>query len=383
MKFLFIMNGIGSESNLPGISGGDMRWVELAKIWQKIGHEIHVFTPKVGEDFCKRLGLDATFHLFDVPNKYGLKTYFLRAFKSFILPSSLKQFDGIVYSTTEHWYDVIPAMKIKRRNKSDRWGAVAHWVAPLKRIGTSFLHGFLFYINQRVGFYYIKKYADVVLAVSEHTANQLINIGLPQKRIFSVGCGVNYQKIQELVKKGSKKEYDAIFMKRFDGTKGIFDIIEIWNKVVQNKKDAKLGMIGLGTKDVMSKLKKMINGYNIGENIDFLGPIYDYNKKFLTLAKSRLFVLPSYEENWAIVIGEAMACGIPVICYDLPEIKPIWKDNVVWTPMGDKEAFADAIIQLLDDNKKREKMSEKEMKFIKRYDWKNIAEDELEYIVNG
>jgi len=383
MKILIIMNGIGSENNLPGISGGDVRWVEIAKIWQKQGHEIHVFTPQAGKDFCEKMSINAVFHIFDVPNEYCIKTYVYRALKSFLIPKSLKSSFDIVYSSTEHWYDVIPAIKIKKNNKTIRWGAVVHWVAPLKRKGTDFLSGLLFYINQRVGYYYIKKQADIVLAVSDSTAENVRGIGIPENKIFSVACGMNFDEINNITKQIDHKEYDAIFMKRFDGTKGVFDLPEIWKEVVNEKNNAKLGLIGFGTKKVIEKLENLIELNDLQKNIEIIGPIYDFNEKFLTLAKSRLFILPSYEENWAIVIGEAMACGIPVICYDLPEIKPIWKDNVVWTPMGDKEAFADAIIQLLDDNNKREIISEKEIKFIKRYDWKNIAEDELEYIVNG
>jgi glycosyltransferase involved in cell wall biosynthesis len=271
-------------------------------------------------------------------------------------------------------------MKIKKQNKQNKWVALVHWLAPLRRIGTSPLNSFLFFINQQVGLYYIKKYADLILAVSEHTRNQLIKIEFPQNKVFSVSCGVNYKKIQEIAKKINKKEYDAIFMKRFDGTKGVFDIIEIWKEVVKVKREAKLGMIGLGTKETMLKLEKMINDYNLKENIDILGPIYDFNKKFSILAKSKLFVLPSYEENWGIVIGEAMACGIPVICYDLPEIRSIWQNNVVWVPKGNKKIFTNTVIHLLDNVKERENLSKKGKRFIKKYDWEKIAEKELKLI---
>lgn len=383
MKILFIMNGIGSENNLPGISGGDVRWVEIAKIWQKQGHEIHVFTPQAGKDFCEKMGLNAFFHIFGVPNEYGIKTYIFRALKSFLIPKSLKSSFDIIYSSTEHWYDVIPAIKIKKNNKTVRWGAVVHWVAPLKRKGTDFLSGLLFYINQRVGYHYIKKLADVVLAVSDSTAESVREIGIAENRIFSVACGMDYDKIHVITKEVNQKEYDAIFMKRFDGTKGVFDLPEIWREVVNEKNNAKIGLIGFGTKKVIEKLERLIEFNNLQKNIEIIGPIYDFKEKFLTLAKSRLFILPSYEENWAIVIGEAMAAGLPVLCYDIKEIKPIWQDKIIWIPMGNKKQFANEINHLLSDENLRENLSKEGSDFIKKYDWKQIAENELDILLNG
>ncbi|MDH5266302.1 MAG: glycosyltransferase family 4 protein [Candidatus Bathyarchaeota archaeon] len=383
MNVLFIMNGIGSVDDLPGISGGDVRWIEVAKSWRKGGDDIHVFTPEAGKRLCERLGLEATFHIFHAPNEYSLKTYLWRFLRSTSLPTTLMNYEGIIYSTTEHFYDVSPALKIKKKNKKNTWVAVVHWLAPLKRKGTSWLNSILFFVNQQMGFHLIKNGANLILAVSENTAEHVKKIGVPPEKIFSVEAGVDYSKIREIVAEAQIKKYDALFMKRFDGTKGVFDIIEIWKEVTRTEQDAKLGMVGLGTKQVMAKLKRMVETYGIKKNVDFLGPIYDFNTKISILASSKLFVLPSYEENWAIVIGEAMAAGVPVLCYNIPEIRTIWKDKIVWVPKGDKKTFADKIIELFNDEHSRNELSQMGMRFVKRYDWHEIAEKEINIITNS
>ena len=385
MEVLLIMNGAAflNDSSSP-VGGGVIRACEIARMWQRKGHDIHFFTSEAGRDLLNKLDIDVTFHIFRTSSKYfSITNNISKAWKSFFIPKSLRNFRGIIYSTTELWYDSVPAAQIKKQDKSNIWAAVAHWVAPWRRTGSSFLNSSLFHISQQVGFFYIRNYADIILAVSEPTANQLIKIGISENKVFPVECGVNYQKIREITKENGEKKYDAIFMKRFDETKGVFDIIKIWKEVLKFKRDAKLGMMGLGSEDVLIKLNKMIDEYDMKNNVEFLGQIYDFKKKFSILSKSKLFVLPTYEENWAIGIGEAMACGIPVICYDLPEIKPIWEDNLIWTPKGDKKAFADVIIQLLDDDKKRKIISERGKKFVIKYDWEKIAERELDFIMNG
>lgn len=380
-SILFIMNGIGAVGGLPGVSGGEVRWIEIAKRWQETGHEIHVFTPEPGVELCEKLGLEATFHVSRVPNQYSAGTYLLRFMKSIFIPKTLRNFRGVVYSTTEHAYDVLPALRIKGNRNESIWVAVVHWVAPPKRKGTSLFNSLLFFFNQRLGFSLIKKRADIVLAVSRNTAEHLSQTGFKRKT-FPVIAGVNFQEIRKTALRVNTKKYDAVFMKRLDGTKGVFDLIEIWKDVVHAKPKATLGMIGLGSHETMTRLHKMVEAYGIIGNVDFLGPIYDFNAKISALASSKLLVLPSYEENWAIVIGEALATGIPVVCYSLPEIRTVWYDNVIWIPKGDKKKFANKVIEFLDDAEARNRLSETGIRFIKRYNWHEIADEEMKLILS-
>ncbi len=375
------MNGIGSVNGAPGISGGDVRAIELAKNWQLAGHHIHVFTSIAGVTLCRRMGLKSVFHIFHVPNSHSLKNYAVRFLKSWLLPKTLHDFKGIIYSTSEHIYDVIPALRIKKKNNNSIWAAVVHFVAPFHRTGNNLLNSMFFYANQRLGFNYIKNRADVVLAVSKNTAKQIENIGI-KNNVYPVFAGVDFKKISEVVSRGPISKYDTLFMKRFNSTKGVFDMIEIWKEVTNVRKDAKLGMIGLGTEDIMTKLRSLVNSYHLEKNVDFLGPVYSFSQKFLLIASSKLFALPSYEENWGIVIGEAMAAGIPVLCYDLPEIKSIWENKVVWVPKGNKKVFAAKILKLLNDHQQREKLSRFGISFIKKYDWHDIAEKELNIMLS-
>jgi glycosyltransferase involved in cell wall biosynthesis len=382
-KALFIANGIWSEGDVPAISGGDIRWIEIAKQWQELGIEVHVLTTKAGVELCKKLGLDAFFYTIKARNNYSLLSYMERALKSFTPSTELKKFNGVIYSSTEHWYDVIPGSIIKKNNPNNTFVVVAHWVAPLIRKGTSVINSLLFYINQRVGFKVAKKYADLILAVSEPTAQALKSIGMPAKKVKTVEAGVHYDEIRKIASHVKEKEFDGIFMKRFDKTKGIFDVIEIWRKVVDEIPNAKLALVGHGTKNIIEKLKRIILTEKLENNIKIVGPIYDFNRKIEMLAKSKVFLLPSYEENWAIVIGEALATGIPVVAYELPEIKPIWKDSVVWVSKGDKESFANEVIKLLVDEELRNTIAFRGINYVRKYNWKNIARRELELVLSS
>lgn len=388
MKALFIATGIVSHSNVSNVSGGDVRFVEIAKKWAEKGIEIHILTSKPGVELCKNFGLNAVYHVIESKNMGNVFTYLSRIFTSSIsLPKSLDSFsEGIVYSSSEQLSDVLPAYKLKKKfGDRIKWLVAVHWVPPFppwKRQRAGFTSSISFYILERLGLNLAIKHADVLMPVSDSTFNQLKEINIPMQKVHVVECGVNFEAINKIVSKVKEKKYDGVFMKRFHPAKGIYDIIEVWSEVVKKYPKSKLALIGSGPDDIMHKLKELIKKYNLERNVDILGVIFDPEKKFRILAQSKLFVLPTYEENWAIVIGEAMASRIPVIAYESKELNNVWADNYVHAKYGDKKDFAGKVINYLANPKLSSAISAKAFNFVKKYDWKKIAGKELKLAVN-
>ena len=57
--------------------------------------------------------------------------------------------------------------------------------------------------------------------------------------------------------------------------------------------------------------------------------------------------MPSTYESWGIVIGEALACRIPVVAYDLAAYRPIFGDLVNYVPCFDLQQFQDIASRVL------------------------------------
>lgn len=383
MQILFIANAIVGKE--PGLTGGEARFIEIAKSWAKHGHKIHLMSSSAGAKLCRKLGLEVVLHNLSDSKRIGRVTLILRTLKSlFFLPASMKDFrEGIVYSTNEMIFDVIPALRLKLRYKNRiKWAVVVHWLPPFppwRRRQSTVLNSTLFFINERISVWLANWFADVLLPVSHSTAKQLSKAGIKMSKVSPVECGVNYEEIRDISQDIKEKKYDAVFMKRLQAVKGIFDLIEIWELVVKIKPEAQLLIIGEGIDG--RKAEEMVRGRGLAENIHFAGIIYDPTEKFKKLAESKLFVLPTYEENWAIVIGEAMACGTPVICYDLKELIEVWGNNVIQIALGDKVAFARRIVALLDDPSALSQRSLKGREYVRRYDWQAIAATELKIIL--
>jgi glycosyltransferase involved in cell wall biosynthesis len=385
MKVLFIFNGIVKNGGVVSVSGGDIRLLEIMKYAKDV--DTHLLTTPNGLEFLKKY--DQSYKKAYIINQVveaGILSNLKITIKAlFFGKTGVKAYKGgAVYSSCEHIYDVLPALRLKVRNKC-RWYAVYHWVEDYpwreKRGNTPLLSRYAYWANRYVAGWLIKHFADEILAVSDQTKDKLVSMKhIRPEQIRPVYCGVEYDRIQDIVnnhKEDKGESYDAVFMKRLNYGKGVLDLLKIWKEVVAVRPNARLGIIGDGSDDIISKINSFIKKHGMEENVDLLGVIYDVDKKFRILNSSKIFLLPTHEENWAIVIGEAMASGVPVIASRLKEITPIWKDNVVWCGVGDIKAFAAEVLRLLGNPKDREILSKKARSFILRYDWKQIANDEF------
>jgi len=100
-----------------------------------------------------------------------------------------------------------------------------------------------------------------------------------------------------------------VFLSRIHEKKGIELLLEAWNTI--NTTAWTLEIAGEGDIEYINSLQDIINTNNTS-NISFVGAQYG-NDKWHFLHSADIFVLPSYSENFGIVIAEALAMGVPVI----------------------------------------------------------------------
>ena len=385
-RVLFIINGMVKNEGVLSVSGGDVR---LLEVMRNSDTDPYLLTTQNGREFIDKsmtISLEKTY-IINHNLTSGIMSNFLISVKSiFLWKSGAAKFrDGAVYSSCEHLYDVLPALRLKLTNNC-KWYAVYHWVEDYpwieKRGNTPVVVRYVYWLNRVVSGLLIKWFSDEILAVSDTTKEKLIDMkSIKESKIKSVYCGVEYKRIREIAKKYASERgtrYDAVFMKRLNYGKGVLDLLKIWKKTVESNPDAKLGIIGDGPKEVVQKIEEFLKENNLEKNVDRLGVIYDFEEKFRIINSAKTFLLPTHEENWAIVVGEAMAVGTPVIVSKLKEITPIWQDNVTWCEVGDIDGFSRETLRLCQDNEAREKIANKALKFITRYDWEKIGKDELD-----
>jgi len=123
----------------------------------------------------------------------------------------------------------------------------------------------------------------------------------------------------------------------------------------------------------------------LSENVELHGPESDYRNLIKLIKSSRIFVFLSVAETWGIASMEGLACGLPVVAYDLPVYKENIKEceSVFLVPIANYHKAADKIIQLLSDDKYNfAKLSEKAITFSQKFDWDIRAKKFFDHLIN-
>lgn len=109
---------------------------------------------------------------------------------------------------------------------------------------------------------------------------------------------------------------------------------------------------------------------------DFLDSDFQY---FFSPSKERIiniyndisiFVAPGIQEGFGLTVGEAMACGVAVVCTDNEGYKEmaVNEKNCLMSPVKNPDAMAENIIRLIEDNELRIRLAEQGYKDIQAFD---------------
>lgn len=122
--------------------------------------------------------------------------------------------------------------------------------------------------------------------------------------------------------------------------------------------DFRLTIIGPDSRELSSTgLRQQAQARGVDDAIELLGEL-STDELLSTLTDAHLLVSTSAIEGYQLTIPEAEAMGMPVVMYDLPWLDTV-RDNpgVVTTPQGDPAALADAIVDLMRDPQRYERLS--------------------------
>lgn len=104
----------------------------------------------------------------------------------------------------------------------------------------------------------------------------------------------------------------VLFLSRIGIKKGIEVLIDAWRVISSKYADWQLLIVGNGSEDYIATLNDIIKKQNLSHSIMIKEPAFGKQKTRL-YQESSLFCLPSYSENFGMVIAEAMSCGVPAI----------------------------------------------------------------------
>jgi glycosyltransferase involved in cell wall biosynthesis len=237
----------------------------------------------------------------------------------------------------------------------------------------SFLKAFAFYVSLP-----LLRRATTIIAVSNFTVRILKGLGVSKPKTSTSGNAVNLDFIREVKPRSREKIYDGIFVGRITKEKGAFDLLRVWKNVAKARKNAKLLVIGSGLE--LSMIKDRIVTLGLENRVFLRGRVAD-DELYGLLKASRVFIFPSLFEGWGIAVAEALACGLPVVAYDIPALREIFAkcDSVFLVPAKDIENMSSTVLDILSlCEEKYSELGEFATTYSYSFSWKKIAQKDLE-----
>lgn len=174
----------------------------------------------------------------------------------------------------------------------------------------------------------------------------------------------------------------VLFLSRIHEKKGIELLLDAWKSISNINQEWELVISGNGDENYIASLKEKIINLNIQNNTRIIPPTFG-KAKYLLYCESSVFILPSYSENFGMVIAEAMSCGVPVITTNNTPWKVInggCKYNMDYQQMGwcidlNKENIIATLKEAISmDKNTLYEMGQLSSRFIKEnYDYKSVA----------
>ncbi|OAI57209.1 hypothetical protein AYO47_08255 [Planctomyces sp. SCGC AG-212-M04] len=170
--------------------------------------------------------------------------------------------------------------------------------------------------------------ADAFHATAAEEAEDLRSLGLKQP-IAVIPNGVSFppSSIGQRTRNADGLR-TALFLSRVHPKKNLPNLLRAWkNAEVGN--GWRLVIAGPDENRHVSELRRLASELRLDEQVEFRGPADDV-EKWKLYRDADLFVLPSFSENFGLVIAEALASGLPVITTTGTPWKAIADEGFGW-----------------------------------------------------
>lgn len=137
--------------------------------------------------------------------------------------------------------------------------------------------------------------------------------------------------------------FNLLFLSRVHPKKNLEGMIEALSTV---DFDFEFKIVGPGKAEYVQQLKNLAEAKGIAEKISWIGPVHG-EEKFRLYAEADLFVLPSFNENFANVVIEALSAGTPVMISEKVGLEDyVRKNNLGWVCTTEPQNVAEMLTDI-------------------------------------
>ncbi|PSB09470.1 glycosyltransferase family 4 protein [Pleurocapsa sp. CCALA 161] len=183
----------------------------------------------------------------------------------------------------------------------------------------------------------------------------------------------------ELPKEVNLQKNWLVSMGRLEQQKGFDLLLAAFAKIAAKYPDWQLLILGRG--ELREQLLQTRDDLGLSGQVVFTGAL---NNPFAVLKQAKLFVMASRSEGFPMAHGEALACGLPVVCTDCPsgpsEMVRQDRDGIL-VPNQNVAALSAAMESLMSNEAQRQKLAAQAAEVLERFGLDAIV-TEWEVLIN-
>jgi starch synthase len=209
--------------------------------------------------------------------------------------------------------------------------------------------------------------ADAITVPSEFSRKSFIEMGVRPDKVYKIPYGVRLERFRKTVEPASDS-FDVLFAGTVSLRKGVPYLLDAFQRLEHPRKRLRLaGPVDPAMKNVFGRFD--LTG------VEVLGRQPQPRLAEL-MSSSHVMVLPSIEEGLALVQGQALACGCPLISSLHSGGEDLFSDGVegFLIPIRSADAILERLNQFAQDPGLRERMSEAAQQRVKSLGgWKDYG----------
>jgi glycosyltransferase involved in cell wall biosynthesis len=358
--------------------GGPIRSVHgLCKGLVKLGHDIHVFTTNVDGPSDSDVPLRTPVNIDGVkvwyfPSKWLRRLYWSPPMAK-ALAEHVSKFDLLHLHSIFLWPTWAAARAARSANIPYVIAPRGMLVKALIRRKSRFLKRVWIHLIERSNL----EHASGMHMTSQREVAEASKFGFRLPPQFIVPNGIDIEDTSGVAGRPSPAVNDLLlsrpfmlFLGRVNWEKGLDRLISALSIVP----DIHVVIAGNDEEDYQPLLETLADRCGVRDRLHFTGPVHGTDKNAL-LKHATMLVLPSYSENFGIVVLEAMAAGCPVVVTPEVGAAELVKDAGAGMVLnGNPKGLGKGINELLLNSQLLKEMGERGKKAVREnFTWDVIA----------
>lgn len=230
--------------------------------------------------------------------------------------------------------------------------------------------------------------ADAFIAVTQRAKAALLIEGAPEERIHVVPVGIDLDRFRPAPPDPAVRERHGIpadaplllFVARLTWEKGLLDILHAMKLLDAQKRTPATAphLLVVGAGEQRAEADARARAMGIADRIHFAGHVPYAQVAALYHAADVLVLgsipMPRWQEQYGMVLVEAMASGLPVVVAASGSIPEVVDDAAILVQPNDAMSFADAIAAMLEPEVRRTHAQRGLALARERYDRERVAD---------